>query len=569
MENKKETYFVTCALPYVNNEPHLGNVAGNILPGHTYSEWLKKCGHNVLFLCGTDEYGTATEVKAQKEGLTCEEICAKFRPKHAELYDWFNVKFDVFGKTTTDTQTELTHEIFLKLWKNELLVPKICTQFYCNKCSKFVCDRFVGGKCYHAGCNATVTGDQCDECCKLIEVDKLIEKWCSMCKSSLEERESKHMYFKIEQFRDNLKKYFLEESEDSIKYISPSAKAITKNWLQEELEDRSVTRDLKWGTPMVDQEDLIEYKDKVFYVWFDAPIGYLSILKHGRPEDWKTWIEPGSNWIQFMAKDNVPFHSVIFPSTLVGSEFNNLGCGVTHLAASEYLLFNASKFSKSNNVGIFGNQVMSVSEKYGIDADYWRYYLLKIRPETSDSNFTYEDFEIAIKGELVSKFGNLVQRVIKLKDQIYQERSIMTYNFNFDQEKQTRKEHILRSFDKYMNSFKNFNYHEVIRAVNEIAEYGNLWLQRDQPWVDCKIDPVTNEWKLSNAMFLVYVLGELLVPIMPTKAHAIKSHINVSEVMLTYDEIYKIITIGNGTLNVNTDNYQPLFKVIDLKKNPV
>lgn len=557
----KEKYFITCALPYVNNEPHLGNVAGNILPGHAYAEWLKKCGNDVLFLCGTDEYGTATEVKAQKEGLTCEEICAKFRPKHKNLYKWFNVKFDVFGKTTTETQTELTHEIFLKLYEKKYIVEKTCVQLYCNACQKFVCDRFINGKCYHIGCNGVTTGDQCDLCCKLIEPDKLIEKWCSVCKSEVVEKESKHLYFTIDNFRGELENYFLN---NEIKYISQSAKTITKNWLSEKLLDRSVTRDLKWGTPMVEKEDLIEYKNKVFYVWFDAPIGYLSILKHARPNDWKEWLQPGGNWVQFMAKDNVPFHSVIFPATLIGSNFQN-GMKVTHLAASEYLLFNDTKFSKSNNIGIFGNQVIEISEKLEIDADYWRYYLLKIRPETSDSNFTYEDFEIIIKGELVSKFGNLVQRVVKLKDQIYFDKFIFNYDFTFDQENNDRLKELIKTFDEYMNAFEQINFHEVIRIVNKIAEFGNKWLKIDEPWVHNKLNREDNEWRLSNTMFVVYLLAELLSPIMPVKSEKILSYINIG-CYYDYKKIRELLIVGKGILFVDTQNYEPLFKNIDLKK---
>lgn len=561
MSNTKETYFVTCALPYVNNEPHLGNVAGNILPGHAYAEWLKKCGHDVLFLCGTDEYGTATEVKALKENMSCEEICAKFRPKHAEVYNWFNVKFDVFGKTTTKTQTEITHEIFLKLWESDMIIPINCTQFKCETCSRFVSDRYINGKCYYSGCTGTATGDQCDLCCKMIDPEKLKEKWCSICKSSLINVESKQLYVKSECFRNELQEYFLK---GGIKYISPTAKAITKCWLSEELKDRPITRDLKWGTPMVDREDLLEYKDKVFYVWFDAPIGYLSILKHGRPYDWKKWIQPDGNWIQFMAKDNVPFHSVLFPSTLLGSDFQ-MGCGVTHLASSEYLLFNDTKFSKSLGIGIFGKQVMDISHKIGIDADYWRYYLLKIRPETSDSNFTYDDFVVAIKGELVSKFGNLFQRVIKLKDQIYKDNNKLKYNFLIDEHNELRLKDLIKTYDEYHESFRQFNFHEVIRTINNIAEYGNLWLQRDQPWVHTKTDPIANEWRLSNSLFVVYVLGEVMSPIMPVKSATILNHIKIDNLPKTYTEIRKILLNGTGDINVNTEGYQPLFKTITLK----
>ena len=557
MNNTKETYLVTCALPYVNNEPHLGNVAGNILPGDAYSKWLKKCGNKVLFLCGTDEYGTATEIKAQKEGLSCEEICNKYREKHIEVYNWFNINFDIFGRTTTETQTEMTHGIFEKLWDNQLIVSDVCLQLYCEKCDRYVCDRFVNGKCYHENCDGITTGDQCDKCCKLIESEKLTDKWCSICKSNLRGVMSKHLYFTIDKFREELKEYFLN---NGIKYISQSAYNITKQWLNNELENRSVTRDLKWGTPMPNREDMQEYKDKVFYVWFDAPIGYLSILKHGRPSDWQEWLTPNGNWIQFMAKDNVPFHSIIFPATLLGSNFE-MRCGVTHLAASEYLLFNDTKFSKSNNIGIFGNQVIEISKKLNIDADYWRYYLLKIRPESTDSNFTYEDFLLAINGELVSKFGNLVQRVIKLKEQIYKSLNILEYNFFIDENNKSRLKELIRTFEEYMEFFKNFNFHGVIRSINKIAEYGNLWLQRDQPWVNTKANPEEEKWRLSNILVLVYILGEMLIPIMPTKGNKIISYINTNfESNKTYEEIYEILINGNGNIEVRTENYCQLFR---------
>jgi methionyl-tRNA synthetase len=241
-----------------------------------------------------------------------------------------------------------------------------------------------------------------------------------------------------------------------------------------------------------------------------------------------------------------------------------MGCGVTHLAASEYLLFNDSKFSKSLGIGIFGNQVMDISQRLGIDADYWRYYLLKIRPETSDSNFTYEDFEVVIKGELVSKFGNLVQRVIKLKDQIYKTNCVINYNFGINEENELRLKDLLKVFNEYMISFKNFNYHDVIRTVNNIAEFGNQWLQLDQPWVHTKVDPIGEEWRLGNSMFVVYLLGEVLAPIMPSKSKTILSHINTGAPK-NYDEIQQLLLNNNGVLNVNTDGYNSLFKVVELK----
>lgn len=566
---QKRVNFVTSALPYVNNVPHLGNIIGSTLSADVYARFLRKRGDEVLFLCGTDEYGTTTEIKALKEGISCEEICGKYRKLHKQVYDWFNISFDIFGKTTTDTQTELAQEIFLTLWKKNLLISKMTEQLYCNKCDRFVCDRYINGKCYHANCNGITKGDQCDDCCNLIDLDKLQSKWCSVCGSTPEKKLTKHLYLKLNEFTEQIYEYFLNEYTDLasdvnskfIKYMSNSSKGITKAWLSKPLEDRCITRDLKWGTPVPKVEGLEEYYDKVFYVWFDAPIGYLSILKNER-DDWKKWIS--ANWIQFMAKDNVPFHTIIFPATLLGSDLD-IQCGVTHLSSTEYLTFEGAKFSKSNNVGIFGDKVIEISNKLGIDEDYWRYYLIKIRPERTDSVFKLDDFVAVIKGELAQKIGNLVNRSIIFCQKSYPDDKLMRYDF--DDYLDTKTE-MLNIFDRCIKSYENFEYHEVIRCINKMAELGNGWFNSQKLWLKCDNDiEGKDKHFVGNVGFIIWVFAELCEPIMPKKSEKIKSYFNIKNDNgnnLDYEEIRQKIIQGKGNLNVDYSDIKILFNQVKL-----
>ena len=566
-----QKYFITSALPYVNNVPHLGNIIGSTLSADVYARFMKKCGKDVLFLCGTDEYGTTTEIKALKEHMTCQEICDKYRAIHKAVYDWFNISFDVFGKTTTDMQTEVAQDIFLKLWKNGFLVSKDTQQYFCSKCDRFVCDRYIIGKCYHPNCGGMTKGDQCDDCCGLIDLDKLVDKWCYVCKSKPEVRQTKHLYLKTQEFASQLKKYFVDcdASNDSVseskslKYISKSALKITDAWLSHPLEDRCITRDLKWGTPVPKIEGLEEYWDKVFYVWFDAPIGYISILKNARV-DWLEWLQ--SNWVAFMAKDNVPFHTIIFPATLLGSQFgdNSVSCGITHLSATEYLTFDGKKFSKSENVGLFGNTVMDISAKLGIDADYWRYYLLKIRPQGSDSSFKLEEFVTIIKGELSNKMGNLLNRILMLAKDSYPysltDTNSVQFQYDFAIHDAVLHE-LCEIYELYMNSFRTFDYHVGIKAINRITEIGNEWFQAHKLWIICKNGNEENKYLLGNAMYIMWLFAELCEPFMPTKSAKIKTHFHIqSGEQLTFPDIEKLLSGKSGYIYACYDNIELLFR---------
>lgn len=576
MENKdnKKKIFVTAALPYCNNPPHLGNLIGSTLSADVMVRYLKKKNNDVMFLCGCDVYGTSTEIMALKENKTCKEICEKYSKVHESVYKWFNIDFTVFSSTSTNVHTELTQQIFNSLNEKKLLTQKTTEQYFCNVCDRFVCDRFIHGICNLNNCGGLVKGDECDKCCKRIDIDLIIKKWCSVCKNIPNKRETTHLYFELEPYKNDIINYFLKEEIENknvenntnkhIKYLSQSGKKLTKEWIKKDLLDRCITRDLVWGVPLQRFEEFPDLVNKVSWPWFDAPIGYISILANAYPQNWQDWINPNVDWYQFMAKDNVPFHTIIFPATLIGSEFQNLHCGVTHLSATEYLLFDKQKFSKSDGVGIFGHHAIYLSNHFNIDEDYWRYYLIKIRPESTDSSFEFKGFCDTIRGELAQKIGNLLNRILCMTKSFYNydnnNNVVLNYDFTNFEDKFVKLKEL---FNSYQNAFEHFNYHESVTIINRIAEIGNEWINEQQVYNICKKGSTETSHLLGNCAFIMWLFSELAEPIMPNKALKIKQYmhpiqLNINE-LVTFDNMFTIFENYNGQIVINCEDTTKLF----------
>ena len=311
---------ITSALPYVNNIPHLGNIIGSVLSADVFSRYCKARNVNALYICGTDEYGTAVETKAIEEGKTPQEICDKYYRIHSDIYQWFDIGFDYFGRSATPHQTEITQAIFADLNKNGYIEQKTQLQLYCPKHQRFLADRFVEGTCPKCAF-PDARGDQCDKCGNLLDPMELIDPRCKIDATTPVPRDTTHFYLKLDALQPKVET-FVRENESK---WTANAQAITNSWLKQGLESRSITRDLKWGVPV----PLKGYEDKVFYVWFDAPIGYISITANYTDagneggEEWKKWWQPNPDTevelYQFMGKDNVPFHTVLFPASLLGT----------------------------------------------------------------------------------------------------------------------------------------------------------------------------------------------------------------------------------------------------------
>ncbi|KAK5112183.1 methionine--tRNA ligase mes1 [Meristemomyces frigidus] len=397
----KKNILITSALPYVNNVPHLGNVIGSVLSADVFSRYCKARGHPTLFVCGTDEYGTATETKAIEEGVTPQELCDKYNRIHKEVYDWFEIGFDHFGRTPTTEQTEIAQDIFTKLNENGYLEERTTTQPYCEKHGGFLADRFVEGECPLCG-YGDARGDQCDKCGHLLDPLDLKNPRCKLDGATPQARETKHVFILLEKLQEKVAAWSKKSDEEGA--WSENGSNITSAWLKEGLKSRGITRDLKWGTPV----PLPGYDDKVMYVWFDACIGYVSITATYTKE-WQQWWRNPENvsLYQFMGKDNVPFHTVVFPASQLGT--GQKWTMLNHLSTTEYLNYEGGKFSKSRGIGVFGTS----AKQTGVAADVWRYFLLMRRPETSDTEFQWDGFIAANNNELVANFGNFVNRILK------------------------------------------------------------------------------------------------------------------------------------------------------------
>lgn len=310
--------------------------------------YCKARNYNTLYICGTDEYGTATETKALEEHVTPQELCDKYNALHREIYEWFDIGFDHFGRTTTKLQTKIAQDIFLKLSQNDFLVENSVTQLFCKQHQGFLADRFVEGTCPKCGYE-DARGDQCDACGQLLDPLELIDPRCKLDNHSPVKRDSKHIFLELDKLQLELEQW-VKKSFDAGQW-SRNGLSITENWLKQGLKKRCITRDLTWGTPV----PLKGYEKKVLYVWFDACIGYLSITAD-YTTDWEKWwrAKEDVKLYQFMGKDNVPFHTVIFPGTQIGTKDDNWTM-LHHLSTTEYLQYEGGKFSKSRGVGVFGN----------------------------------------------------------------------------------------------------------------------------------------------------------------------------------------------------------------------
>lgn len=507
---------ITSALPYVNNVPHLGNIIGCVLSADIFARYSRLCGYNTLYVSGTDEYGTATETKALAENMTPREICDKYFEIHNAIYRWFGIGFDYFGRTSTTEQTEIVQEIFLDIHKQGYVETESVEQLLCTKCDRFLADRFVEGTCPHPGCGyEDARGDQCDGCGKLINAIDLIRPRCKVCSSSPIVKNSNQLFINLPKIEPTLREWI--DSTDQL--WTHNARVITKSWIKEGLKSRCITRDLKWGIPV----PLAGFESKVFYVWFDAPIGYISITSRYTKE-WRQWWQPKKDHnvelFQFMAKDNVPFHSVMFPATLLA--LNQGHTLVSRIMATEYLNYEDGKFSKSRGLGVFGNDAQDT----GIEADIWRFYLASARPEGQDSNFSWSDLATRNNSELLNNLGNFVNRAL-----VFCERNFNSTiaDITLNSEDLLLIAMINREVKGYVNSMEKARFRDGIRHLLAISRHGNFYMQSEQPWVHVK---GSDEKKaraasvISLSCNISCLLAILLFPFMPSTARKIYSQLN-------------------------------------------
>uniref|UniRef100_A0A8C5SLE4 Methionine--tRNA ligase, cytoplasmic n=1 Tax=Laticauda laticaudata TaxID=8630 RepID=A0A8C5SLE4_LATLA len=507
---------ITSALPYVNNVPHLGNIIGCVLSADTFARYCRLRNWNTLYICGTDEYGTATETKAMEEGLTPQQICDKYYSIHAQIYQWFNISFDYFGRTTTAQQTTIAQSIFQQLLERNYLLTETVDQLKCEKCARFLADRFVEGICPF--CNyEEARGDQCDKCGKLINATELKKPVCKVCQGTPVVKSSQHLFLDLPKLEDSLEKW-LAVSQLSGDW-TPNSRYIARSWIRDGLKPRCITRDLKWGTPV----PLDGFREKVFYVWFDAPIGYLSITANYTDQWEKWWKNPEQIQLyNFMAKDNVPFHSVVFPCSLLGTGDNYTL--VNHLIATEYLNYEDGKFSKSRGVGVFGD----MAKDTGIPADIWRFYLLYLRPESQDSAFSWNDLMIKNNSELLNTLGNFINRAGTFVCKFF---GGCVPTMDLTQDDKLLLAHITLELRQYNQLLEKVKIRDALRTILNIARHGNQYLQVNEPWKCIKgndADKKRASTVIGVAVNIASLLSVVLQPYMPSVSTAIQEQLCIA-----------------------------------------
>ncbi len=509
----RDRILITSALPYVNNVPHMGNIIGCVLSADVFARFNRSKGNEVLFVCGTDEHGTATEAKAQEEGLTARQICDKYYEIHRKTYEGFDISFDIFGRTSRENHHRIVQDIFKSLHKNGFILERDVEQAYCATDKKFLADRFVIGTCPH--CKFTdARGDQCDQCGKLLDPLELIEPRCKLCGSTPERRTSRHLFVDLPALQPKLQEWVAKQSKRGA--WTQNATTTTNAWLERGLEPRAITRDLTWGVPV----PLPGYEGKVFYVWFDAPIGYISITDQLEGVDWKSWWQDPENveLYQFMAKDNIPFHTILFPATMLGTgdEWTMLH----HIDATEYLQHEDGKFSKSRGTGLFADDALAS----GIPSDVYRYYLLINRPETSDTTFAWKDLQDKLNNELLANLGNLVNRTLKFlaqyADSTVHESVLDEIALNF-------RTWITEEAATVGGELAACKEKDALKRVMMISQKANAYFQEEQPWKTRTEDPE----RCTRAMYVltntIKDLAILLEPFLPATSARIFTQLGI------------------------------------------
>ncbi|MFJ2862987.1 methionine--tRNA ligase [Kitasatospora sp. NPDC087314] len=520
-------HLITSALPYINGIKHLGNMVGSMLPADVYSRYLRQRGHEVLYICATDEHGTPAELAAQEAGLPVAEFCAQAHDAQKAVYDGFGLSFDHFGRSSSPQNREITQEIARELQRNGFIEERSVRQVYSNADGRFLPDRYIVGTCPHCGYDKA-RGDQCENCTRVLDPTDLLEPRSAISGSSdLEVRETRHLFL--------LQSRLTEEVEGWISANGDQwpvlASSIARKWLTEGLQDRSITRDLEWGVPVpADVWPELAAEGKVFYVWFDAPIEYIGATKEwadaapaGQLRDWKSWwyeADETVRYTEFMAKDNVPFHTVMFPATILGSR--RPWKTVDYVKAFNWLTYYGGKFSTSQKRGIFTDVALEL-----LPADYWRYFLMAHAPESDDSSFTWDLFASVVNKDLADTLGNFVNRVLSFSRKRFGD--AVPGGHAPGEAEQRLGEQVVGLLAEYEAQLDALNFRKAAQALRALWSAGNAYLDEKAPWLQVKTDPDAAALTLRTAMNLIQLYAVVSEPFIPTAAAAMRGAFALAE----------------------------------------
>ncbi|MDA1154521.1 MAG: methionine--tRNA ligase [Proteobacteria bacterium] len=506
-------HLITSAIPYINGIKHLGNLVGSQLPADLYARYLRSRGHEVLFLCATDEHGTPAELAAAKAGKPVTEYCAEMHDVQARIADGFGLSFDHFGRSSSPQNHRLTQAMAGRLAEMGLIREVTEDQVYSVTDGRFLPDRYIEGTCPNCGFDSA-RGDQCDNCTKQLDPTDLINPRSTISGATdLEVRTTKHLYLRQSELKGALADWI-----DSKKDWPILTTSIAKKWLNDGdgLQDRGITRDLDWGIPVrKGDQDWPGMEGKVFYVWFDAPIEYIACAQEwqdaGKGNDWERWwrTDKGADdvrYTQFMGKDNVPFHTLSFPATIMGTQ--EPWKLVDYIKSFNYLNYDGGQFSTSRGRGVFMDQALEI-----LPSDYWRWWLLSHAPETSDAEFTWDAFQQDVNKDLADVLGNFVSRITKFC------RSKFGETIPAGGTQGAAEEALIAALTQQLTAYQgHMDGIEVRKAAAELRAIwvlGNEYLQANAPWTTIKTDPDTAAMQVRLGLNLIRLYAVLSAPFIP------------------------------------------------------
>ncbi|PCH93624.1 MAG: methionine--tRNA ligase [Rhodobacteraceae bacterium] len=506
---------ITSALPYINGIKHLGNLVGSQLPADVYARFNRALGREVMFICATDEHGTPAELAATKAGKDVADYCAEMHEVQAELARGFGLSFDYFGRSSSPQNHKLTQHFAGRLADEGLIEEVSEKQVYSNADGRYLPDRYIEGECPNCGYDGA-RGDQCENCTKQLNPTDLINPRSAISGSTdLEVRETKHLYLRQSKLRDRLDAWISEKKDWPILTTS-----IAKKWLHDGdgLRDRGITRDLDWGVPVKRGDaDWIGMEGKVFYVWFDAPIEYIAATAEWAEAtggDWERWwrTDKGADdvkYVQFMGKDNVPFHTLSFPATIMGS--NEPWKLVDYIKSFNYLNYDGGQFSTSKGRGVFMNEALDI-----LPSDYWRWWLLSHVPESSDSEFTWDNFQASVNKDLADVLGNFVSRITKFCRAKFGE--VVPEGGAYGAPEQAVIDEITQRLADYQTHMEAMEVRKSTQELRAIWAAGNEYLQSAAPWTTFKTDPDAAAATVRFALNLIPLYAVLSEPFIPDAA---------------------------------------------------
>ena len=498
---------ITSALPYINGVKHLGNLVGSMLPADVYARFLRQRGDEILFVCATDEHGTPAELAAAEAGVPVAEFCREQWQVQADLGERFGLSFDVFGRSSSPQNRELTQRFGRVLDEQGLIEERTTQQMYSVDDERFLPDRYIIGTCPHCGYEHA-RGDQCENCGNLLDPTQLIDPRSAVSGSTnLVVRDSTHLFLLQSKLVPELREWLSSKSDWPV-----LSRSIGLKWLDEGLGDRSITRDLSWGVPV----DRPGFEGKVYYVWFDAPIEYIAATREwadarAEPDAWRSWWYEADDvrYVEFMAKDNVPFHTIGFPCTIIGSrEPWKL---VDYLKAFNWLTYYGGKFSTSQGVGVFMDDALEL-----LPADVWRYYLIANAPESDDSSFTWETLAVSVNKDLADTFGNFVNRALTFAVRRFD--GAVPAGGSPGEEEARLQVDVDAGIAALGARLEEMEFRKAAAELRALWSRGNEYFDRKQPWALIKTDRDDAALTLRTCVNLIALFARLSAPVMPFTA---------------------------------------------------